>query len=380
MIGKDSLLRHLAFATLLALSAVSCTQREEAARPAKAVPSKQVAEDRPTSPAKEAAKTTPTLPKIRPATTPAPKTPTSPSAAPSSPVSATAKADLAVRGEAEQEAKSPPADIPPDVARVFDEMDRVFADSKARYADIRARIELQSAVRNYRSFTRIELKVQFPNLMNVKGVTVTETNDPETTTGWTRGRLPWMIISDGNLLFIRKGFSVTQKAPESLDKVLPERIELQSWGSDEIINCFLRTRPSTAFKRSLRRARLVQYTEDQIDLELVTAPPRYVQEKNEIPATFSIVHHVSIDAKRMIPKRCFIDMTDLSREIFRRKRQQEVPVERAFVEIIVKSVDIHADFSGQKIFVLPENAPRLKPRSSGKSKSLPLQPLGLNKP
>jgi len=250
-----------------------------------------------------------------------------------------------------------PADISPQAAQVFEEMDRAFADSKARRVSLRARIEMLSAVRGYRAQTAMEITLQFPNLCDVRVLDQMEINDRETTTAWTKSELRSGLLCDGKTLLIKRGFLITQKAPATLDDVLDEQIEIAAWGDNPIAACFLKTRPSTAFKKTLKRARVLQYTEQQIDLELVTAAPLAARERNNIPLSFGLVHRLTIDTRTMIPRRCYVDHAELGREIYRRgPRQKEIAVERAILEIVVADVNLKADFSGQNLFVIPKEA------------------------
>jgi len=259
---------------------------------------------------------------------------------------------------AEAKATTQPAAIPPEVASVFDEMDRAFASSKSRKVGIRSRIEMISSARGYRAQSAIEMSLQFPNLLNLRVAEVGESCDRETTTVWSKFESPRSgILSDGKTMLLKKGFVLTQKAPASLDEVIDEQIEIGAWGDNPLATCFLRTRPSDAFKKTLQRARLLQYTADQIDLELVTAAPLPVRQRNEIAESFGIVQHLTVDTRTMTPKRCVVDLTELSREIYRRgSRKQDVAVERAFLELVVLEANLKADFTGQDVFVIPKEA------------------------
>lgn len=261
-------------------------------------------------------------------------------------------------------ATTPTLGISPEAERVFQDMDRAFADSKSRQVSIRARAELKSSVRNFRAQVAIEMKLQFPNLMNIQGTNVTESNDPQTTTTWFPGRLNWGIISDGETMLLKKGFAVTQKAPKTLDYVLNQQIELVSWGESPMINCFLKTRPSTAFRTGdLVAARVVKRTENEIALDLTTKVPLSVRQRAGIPDTFHIVQQVTIDARTMIPKRCYMDLLELRREYHRILNQNEVTVDTNFYEIVIAKVDRNADFSGKGLFVVPKEA--LSPKRPG---------------
>jgi hypothetical protein len=260
-----------------------------------------------------------------------------------------------------------PADIPPEVARVFEEMDRAFADSKSRSVVIRTRIEMMSAIRGYRAQVVLDMKLQFPNLMDIRMTEAGEVNDRATTTAWTRIESPRAgMLCDGKKILMMKGFMLTQDAPASLDAVLDEQVEIGAWGDNAIASCFLKTRPSDAFKKDLKRARLLQYTPEQIDLELVTAAPRSIREKNNIPWSFDLVQHVILDGRTMIPRRCHIDHKELAREIYRRgDPPKDVAIENALTDIVVASVDLKANFAGQEIFVMPKDL------SGGKKAGLP---------
>jgi len=318
-----------------------------------------------------AATTTPTAtalptPSRKPAPTPAPTPKTTPG--PSS--------------------KAGPA-IPADVAEIFKEMDRAFADSKAREVSIRARMELYSPIRNARNTYAIEMALQFPNLIQVRGANLTKINDPKTTTTWTQsGPLRWGVLSDGKKMLLKTGpLLITENAPKSLDDILTEQLELKGWGSNELINCFLKTHPSDAFKNYLKRARLVRRTPQEIVLELVTEPPPYVAQSKGIPKSYDVVHLVTLDARTMIPKRCYIDLADLSKMILYKTHKKNVPVSRAFLEVVVTRVNLHADFSGKNLFVLPKKPPKKKgdaatrPSLSPTTGAQPIQfkPLRLNR-
>lgn len=297
-----------------------------------------------------------------PAVTPKPTARPTPVPVPATPRPTSASAAVVTPAKA---IEKEPADIPPEVQEVFDAMDRAFADSTARRVSIRARLEMMSGIRGYRSTHAVEMLLQKPNRMNIQIIDESQVQDRQTTTGWTQpSKMRWGMICDGETFLMKKGFSLKQNAPASLDDMLDRQIEITNWGDSPMISCFLKTRPSVAFKANLKRARLVQRTPQEIELELVTPPTQFIQEKKSIPASFDVVKHVTIDGRAMIPKRCYIELVDLSREIYRKQQNREVPVERAFLEIMVKTVRLKADFSGQRVFEIPKAALEKRGKSS----------------
>jgi len=264
---------------------------------------------------------------------------------------------------------SPEAQISPEAEQVFQEMDRAFANSTAREVSVRARCELKSSTQNFRGQVGVEMVLQFPNRMDVRIRNVTESNDPETTTTWHPSELNWGILSDGSQMLVKKGFTITQKAPATLDDVLDQQIELVAWGESPIVNCFLKTRPSTAFKTAdLVGARVVQRTAERIDLELTTKVPKSVRERAGIPEAYCIVQQVTIEARSMIPRRCYMDLLELRREYHRIHNENDIKVAVNNYEIIVAKVNLNADFSGAKdLFVIPKEATSPKPSSSYQS-------------
>lgn len=251
---------------------------------------------------------------------------------------------------------TPAPEIPPDVKAVFDEMDQRFAGSDSRSVQITARIVMMSSLRGYRSNTGINIRAEYPNLFNLLGSVKTETNDPETTTTWNKGGVEWGVISDGKQMLLTKGpLIIAQETPPSLDELLDQRIEIEGWGSSPLINCFLKRKPSVAFLRSLRRARIVERTDEEIRLELVTEPPAFLIQKSGLPRGFDVVLSLTIDAKTYLPTRCYVDLIPISQFIYQQRESRTVPLQEAFMEIRVVDADLAAEFKDKNLFKIPED-------------------------
>ena len=261
-------------------------------------------------------------------------------------------------------------DIPPDAAAVFAAMDERFADSRARRVDLLGRLQMISAVRGYRNIFHLNLQAKWPNLLNAIAVTKLETNDPATTTTWSGGEGHWGLLSDGTTLLSKKVFTVKQDAPATLDEMIAEQIDIDGWGDVPIVTCFLRSKPSQAFKARLRQARVLERDEDVIRMRLISAPNIYLEQRAQIPLAMGIVQHLTIDARQMTPHQFYVDMTEMSRAIYRARRGEDVAVTTATFEVIVRSVELNADFPSTDTFVLPPEPP-----APGTSPTLPLAPM-----
>jgi len=261
---------------------------------------------------------------------------------------------------AEAEETTEPADIPPEVASVFDEMDYAFRDSTARSVTLKVYLEMISSVRGFRTITTIDMKLQFPNKMDIRVMETGEVNDRATTGGWTKFEGPVSgLLCDGTTLLLKKGFVIKQAAPASLDALLAEQLEIGAWGDNSLATCFLKTRPSTAFKRNLKRARLLEYDEEKIILELVTVPPLGIRQRNNIPLSFDLVQYLVLNGRTKLPTRCHIDHTALGQEIYRRgELRRDAKMEKGTLDIVVNQVNLKESFAGKGLFVLPAEETR----------------------
>ena len=245
--------------------------------------------------------------------------------------------------------------ISPDVMSVLDEMDQGFAKSKSRHIQLDGRIVMISSVKGYRSQFTIEMKLKFPNLMNIVGRDTMEVNDGKAESPWEPAESLWAIVCDGKQMVIKGPRAGVRSAPATLDDVLDGEIEIANWGSNALINSFLKTRPSDAFKQQLRGARVVRRSADQIDLELVTPPPLPIVQRRNLAPYVNIIQQITLDGRQMIPKRCRTDTTELTRDVYRSGAPgSPVSIKESFFEIVVTSANLNADFSNEKPFVIPK--------------------------
>jgi len=246
-----------------------------------------------------------------------------------------------------------PLGIPPDVLKVLDDMDRTFARSTSRHIKIDGHLAMISSSKGYRSQFSIEMKLQFPNLMNIAGRETMEGNDGNPQSPWQSNESKWSIVCDGKQMVFTGRHAAVLPAPATLDDVLDGEIEIANWGANALINCFLKTKPSEAFKRELRRARIVRRAGGQIDLELVTPPPLPIVQRRNLAPFVSITQQIALDDRQMIPKRCRTDTTELTREVYRTiSPGANVSITESFFEIVVTSANLKADFSGEESFVI----------------------------
>jgi hypothetical protein len=246
-----------------------------------------------------------------------------------------------------------PPDIPPDVAAVFDAMDKRFEQSKQRTVVLVGRLEMVSSFRGFREQFAFTLNLKWPNFISVLAAQKLETNDPATTTGWTGGTSRWWLVSDGQQMVINKMFRISQAAPKTIDEMIEQQIEIENWGENPLINCFLRTHPSTAFKSRLKRARVLERNEKEIKIELVSAPTMYLEQRSQIPLSFNLVQELTIDAPTSIPRRLYADLLQWTRDIYRLRGNTTAKVESSVLEVIVQKVDLAAPDIDPELFKIP---------------------------
>lgn len=244
--------------------------------------------------------------------------------------------------------------LPPEVKGIFDEMDQRFAGSKSRAVSIQTHMEVTSSKDTHRCNGTIKMALQFPNRLNIVGADIVEFTDPTTTTGWRKDEAWWGMLCDGKQLLVRKIFTMLQKAPTTLDELSDAYIEILNWGSSPMISCFLKSRPSDAFRPYIRSVRLVKRTADEIELDMITAPPRTLVERTSLPPSFTIVQNVKLHGKLLIPQSCHIDFTDLRREVARIRDKPEMAADKAVLDIAVVGVDLQADLGDPNLFVIPK--------------------------